>query len=175
MIDIIYLSKTEIHTNMLINFQHQQVIKRKWVLNKSWELVECSDLREWSLKKRKWIIKYLREQIEHGGTVIAAFDESILVGFCCIDGYLRGRTAKYMNLTMLFVDDRWKRKGIGERLFKEICEFALKMEAEKVFISAIPSYETIAFYFHMGCEDAKEIIPEYVDTENDRYLEYPLT
>jgi len=26
----------------------------------------------------------------------------------------------------------------------------------------------------MGCEDAKEIISEYVDTDQDRYLEYSL-
>ena len=31
------------------------------------------------------------------------------------------------------------------------------------------------FYLNIGCEDVKDIISEYIDTENDRYLEYPLT
>lgn len=48
------------------------------------------------------------------------------------------------------------------------------MMADKLFISAIPAVETIAFYFSMGCEDTMEMIPEYVDTEQDRYLEYLL-
>lgn len=98
----------------------------------------------------------------------------LFVGFCCIDGYLYGKTAKYANLTMLFVDDEWKRKGIGKALFKEICKYAKKKNAKKLFISAIPSVETIAFYFAMGCIDAKEIITDYIDTKNDRYLEYLL-
>ena len=49
------------------------------------------------------------------------------------------------------------------------------MYADKLFISAIPSFETIAFYFNIGCGDAKEIISEYVDTDQDRYLEFVLT
>ena len=50
----------------------------------------------------------------------------------------------------------------------------IAMKADKLFISAIPAVETIAFYFSMGCEDTMEMIPEYVDTEQDRYLEYLL-
>ena len=44
-----------------------------------------------------------------------------LVGFCSVDGRLAGKTVKYANLTMLFVDDKWKRKGVGRRLFDKIC------------------------------------------------------
>lgn len=88
---------------------------------------------------------------------------------------MRGDSAKYANLTMLFVDDEYKRKGIGKALFNAVCGHTIKMGAEKLFISAVPSVETVAFYFSMGCTDAKEIIPEYIDTEDDRYLEYSLT
>lgn len=79
-----------------------------------------------------------------------------------------------MNLTMLFVDDEWKRKGIGTKLFHQMCIYAENIKADKIFISAIPSYETVAFYSVMGCSDAKEIINSFVDSENDRYLEYDL-
>ena len=68
-------------------------------------------------KKKKWISQYLQQQIERGGFVVAAFDEDILIGFCSIDGYLLGKTAKYANMTMLFVDDRYKRKGIEKNCF----------------------------------------------------------
>ena len=48
------------------------------------------------------------------------------------------------------------------------------MKADKIFISAIPSVETVNFYFNIGCKDALEIIPEYVDTKQDRYMEFLL-
>lgn len=164
-----------IESDMFLNFNHHQLITKKWVKkDNKWELVDADNLREWSKEKRIWITKYLNEQIERGGSVKIAYDGGILVGFCSVDGYLLGNTARYANLTMLFVDDEWKRNGIGKCLFEEICKSAVKMNAEKLFISAIPSLETIAFYFSMGCEDAKEIISEYIDTENDRYLEYSL-
>ena len=66
-------------------------------------------------------------------------------------------------------------EGVGRKLFEHICVCAKGMGAEKLFISAIPSFDTIAFYFTMGCVDAREVIPEYVDTEEDRYLEFALT
>ena len=50
-----------------------------------------------------------------------------------------------------------------------------EMKADKLFISAVPSFETVAFYFSMGCQDTQELIEEYMDTEHDRYLEYSLT
>ena len=175
MVKVVNLAVKDIASNMLADFNHRRRITKKWTQrNNQWELTESSDLREWNEEKRLWIPQYLQEQIARGGSVIAAFDTDTLVVFCAVDGYLRGETAKYANVTMLFVDDRWKRKGIGSKLFCKICKQAENMKADKLFISAVPSLETVAFYFHMGCEDAKEIIPDYVDTEQDRYLEYRL-
>ena len=175
MVEIKNLSTNDISSDMLLNFNHHQIITKKWVnRNNKWEIVATSDLREWNKDKRIWISEYLRQQITRGGSVIGAYVEDILVGFCCVDGTLIGKTTKYANMTMLFVDDRWKRKGIGKKLFKEICICAKQMDAEKLFISAIPSFDTIAFYFNMGCKDARDIISEYVDTDKDRYLEFVL-
>jgi GNAT superfamily N-acetyltransferase len=143
-------------------------------INHQWELTDTSIMRQWNAEKRVWITQYLRQQIERGGAVIAAFEANELIGFGSIDGYLFGNTAKYANLTMLFVDDRWKRNGIGSKIFDEICKHAERMKADKLFISAIPAVETVDFYLHIGCQDANEIVPEYVDTDQDRYLEFLL-
>ncbi len=176
MMEIKNLTIKDISSDMLLNFNHRQIITKKWVRRTDrWELTKAFELREWDEEKRKWIAAYLGRQIERGGLVIAAFAENILVGFCSVDGGLSGNTAKYANMTMLFVDDNWKRKGIGRNLFERICVCAAKLNADKLFISAIPSRETIAFYFALGCEDAGEIVTEYVDTDEDRYLEYALT
>ena len=169
------ISSDSISPDMLLHFHHCQIINRKYMnINGGWEITKAYELREWSIEKRRWITNYLCEQITHGGSVVGAFFGDALVGFCSIDGYLFGDTAKYANLTMLFVDDEFKRNGIGTELFKAICKCALSHGADKLFISAIPSVETISFYFNMGCVDAQEIITNYIDTENDRYLEYKL-
>ena len=90
---------------------------------------------------------------------------------CCVGGDLAGETASYANLLLLFVDDRFKRHGIGRLLLQEACRYAKKLGAEKLFLSAIPSEDTIAFYQNMGCVDAKEIVNPFVDDEEDRLME----
>ncbi len=169
------LSPDNLTTNMLLDFNHTQHIKQKYIKKENeWILTPVDIVRQWDLEKRQWIPEYLAEQIERGGFALGAFEDETLVGFCCIDGYLCGQTANYRNLTMLFVDDNFQRKGIGRKLFQQACSIALQKGAEKLFISAIPSVDTISFYLSMGCQDAKEIIESYVDTEEDRYLEYIL-
>ena len=57
-------------------------------------------------------------------------------------------------------------------LFQNAYQYAMILGAEKIFISAIPSVDTIAFYFKMGCVDADEVVSSFVDSKDDRYLEY---
>ena len=131
MIEIKDLTINDISANTLLNFNHHQVITKKWVnRNNNWELSDCSDVREWNEKKRIWISEYLRQQIGRGGSVVAAFDNNIFVGFCCVAGCLAGNTAGYANMTMRFVDDKWKRCGVCRKLFERICICASKMKAE---------------------------------------------
>lgn len=169
------IQKSSILPGLLDGFVHSQKIVKKWIkLNDVWELTDASLLREWSAEKRVWITEYMCQQIERGGTTVGAFCDDRLIGFCCVDGTVSGNSAKYANLTMLFVDDNWKRNGIGKSLLQEACKHATKLGAEKIFISAIPSAETIAFYQSMGCVDAAEIIEVFVDSDDDRYLECDL-
>ena len=165
----------ELSDDMFADFHHYQHISRKWAKSdENWILCETDEVREWNAEKRRWIPGYLREQLQRGGTLLGAFYEGDLIGFACADGLFHGDEVRYANLTMLFVDDRWQRKGIGKALFKAMCRLVSVSGADKLFISAIPSEETIAFYFSMGCLDADRIIAEFVDTEYDRYLEFQL-
>lgn len=115
-------------------------------------------LREWSAEKRKWITEYMLRQSIGAALCLAHIVMKDGSAFCCIDGVISGETAKYANLTMLFADDYWKRRGIGKLLFQKVCRYAFTIGAEELFISAIPSAETIAFYQSMGCTDANEIL-----------------
>lgn len=176
MIKIKSLSRKDISEDFLNGFNHEQRITAEWKkVNNVWITVETDVLREWDAEKRKWIPAYLKEQIDQGGVVLGAFHDNRLVGFASVDGILLGECAKYANLTMLFVDDAFKRKGVGRSLFCGIKKAACDLNADRLFISAIPSVDTIAFYFSMGCSDAEEIIPDFVDTDEDRYMECALT
>ena len=166
------LSSDEIRPEMLLSFRHDQHITRKWAKpNGTWELADADELRQWDTEKRVWITEYLREQIISGGAAIFAFDGSDIVGFCSVDGKTFNQ---YANLTMLFVDDNRKRRGIGRKLFAAACGHARKMGADKLFISSIPSLETVSFYQALGCVDASKIIEDFVDTHEDRYMEFDL-
>jgi len=172
---ITQLQRTSIFPGLLDGFAHSQKITKKWVKrNDAWELTDTALLREWSAEKRVWITEYMCQQIDRGGITVGAFCDDRLIGFCCVDGVISGNSAKYANLTMLFVDDNWKRNGIGTLLLQEARKHVIKLGAEKIFISAIPSAETVAFYLKMGCIDANEIVGNFVDSEDDRYLEIPV-
>lgn len=172
------LTPNEMHPGMLKDFNHEQRISEKYIKDTDqYKLVKTDELRQWSAEKRIRLSQYLCRQPDSGGAVIGAFaSDGRLVGFASLDGTLQGMAdgPKYANLTMLFVDDEWKRQGIGRKLFERICLCARDRKADKLFISAVSSYETIAFYFSMGCIDAEAIVDSFIDTEEDRYLEYAL-
>ena len=139
MVKIIPLNTKNIAPEMLFDFCHHQVITKTYIQdNNEWKTTDTHILREWSLEKKKWISQYLQQQIERGGFVVAAFDEDILIGFCSIDGCLLGKTAKYANMTMLFVDDRYKRKGIGKTFF-EIARNQMKANRYTKFFLSVNS------------------------------------
>ena len=153
MISVRKLCKEDLTPEMLMGFRHEQIWTKQWCrMADEWCLESCEKMRTWDLEKRKWIPNYLLAQIENGGYVTGAFDDSQLIGFSCVDGVLSGKLARYVNLTMLFVDDRYQRQGIGKKLFLAAVNATQTIGAEKLFISAIPSEDTIAFYMAMGCE-----------------------
>ena len=78
-----------------------------------------------------------------------SFTDAQIIAFACIDGNLIGHPVCYSNLTMLFVDDRFQRLGIGKKLLGSIKNEASKIGADRLFISAIPSEDTIAFYLSL--------------------------
>lgn len=159
--------------DMLTDFAHAQKWSEQWTQrNGAWILESAQQFRIWSEEKRIWIPKYLQEQIERGGNVFGAFKEEKLVGFAAHDAPIVIDGIKWVNLTMLFVDDGFARCGIGASLFNEITKSAKENGVGKLFVSAIPSKETVAFYFSQGCVDATVVIEAFVDTKEDRYLEY---
>lgn len=124
------LHTSDIFPGLLDTFAHSQKITKQWIKKREdWVLTDVSILREWSPEKRIWISEYMSQQINRGGITVGAFCGAQLIGFCCVDSVLSGNSAKYANLTMLFIDDAWKRNGIGKLLFQEARRYAIVIGA----------------------------------------------
>ena len=172
------LGHVDLKSDFLRTFAHEQVYGRVWKQRGGqWRLeaVGTPTVRSWSAEKRLWVPEYLEAMRSAGGCVLGCFAGEVLAGFLALDGRFGGAEGRTLNLAMLFVDDRYQRQGVGRRLFTAGMERARRMGAETVFLSAVPTEETVAFYFAMGCEDAEEVVPEFVDTPDDRYLKFSLS
>ena len=165
----------ELDGAFLWDFDTYQCCRRMWVKKDSqWSLERTSSVRQWSDGKKLQITRYLAWLIGAGGRVFGAFAGDRLVGFAALDKDYGGSREQYMNITMLFVDSRYQRRGVGKFLFDECAKEAGGLGAEKLFISSIPAENTVAFYFAMGCRDAEETIEDWIDMSYDRYLEYTI-
>ena len=166
------LTAADLYPELLQDFNHIQDWTHQWVNTpQGWELQAISGSRRWDEEKRRWMVTYLQEHLERKGRLVGVLDSNRLVGFAAVDGpVIEG----YADLTLLFVDDLYKRQGLGRALFHHAATAAKELGAQKLFIPSIPSEETVAFYFAMGCTDARQIIPSFVDSDKERWLELPL-
>ena len=106
------IAPDELGEDFLDGFRRIQRITELWVREETGYVLRPAQLLyEWSDEKRRWIPLWLKEQAERGGAVFGAFRDGKLVGFSSIDGTLAGESTRIANLTMLFVDDRFKRRG----------------------------------------------------------------
>lgn len=112
------LADGDILPDMMEAFNNYQKIERRWVKKDStWVVEDVSLVHVWNDEKRRWVPRYLLQQLERGGAVFGAFENDRLAGFASVDGGLAGADAQYVNLTMFFVDLEYRGSGVGRALF----------------------------------------------------------
>lgn len=118
----------------------------------------------------------LKETIRAGGVAIGTFnEEDRLVGFVTLNSGFFGETAKYVLLESMFVSKQFRNYGIGKQLFQKCTEKAKEWGADKLYMCAASSQETIAFYRSVGCVDAKEVNKQLYESDpRDIQLEFEL-
>ena len=115
----------------------------------------------------------LKETFEQGGYVAGAFDGQKLAGFCSVNRNLFGSEHKYALLDQIFISNGYRGMGIGKTLFFMAVEQAKQWGADKFYICAGSSEDTLNFYTYLGCENAKEVNQAlFEQDENDIQLEY---
>lgn len=103
-------------------------------------------------------LRRLRQTVRTDGIAIGAFcADGRMVGFSALNLTPFGKTWRYALLDQLFISRESRRMGIGKRLFLLTAAEAKKNAAQKLYICAGSSEETIAFYRALGCVDAMEI------------------
>lgn len=169
------LGRSDIDSCLLLHFSRYQRVTQCWRKHENnWQLENCAYIRDWDEDKKKWAVAHFVSRLQEGGALIGSFEEGHLVGFALLSGALSGTACRYINLEMLMISHGCRHRGIGAGLFHSACQKALELEADKLFISAHPAADVIAFYQKMGCRNAAEVIPAFVDTAEDWLMEYPL-
>lgn len=122
-----------------------------------------------------WHLNRFKETVKNGGTAFGCFEGEKLIGYGTVDKELFGMQEKYALLDQLFVSQNQRGKGIGKALFFLCAKQAAEYGAEKLFLCAGSSENTIAFYKKLGCVPAAEKNQRlYEEDPRDIQLEFSL-
>lgn len=170
------LAADEITPELFGAFVRTQNVTKVWrKRDGQWVIEEDPFVDDWSASDYAFLCECLRNTVNTGGMVKAAFLDGRLKGFASVEGAALGSRGQYRDLTSLHVSQDARRHGIGRTLFEAACEFALAQGAEKLYISSHSAVETQAFYRSVGCVEAQEYNAEHVAREPfDCQLERPL-
>lgn len=166
---------------LLDKYNNYQEIKKHWHKeNNEWVLrdmdLQYSIIGNWDNTRKINTINGFVKCIEDNGFVIGAYFDDYLIGFAVIVNKLFGKNNEYIDLNSIFISYEFRNQGIGRKLFQEICIGAKQLGAQKLYISANSSEETVAFYKAIGCCEAMEINQELFEKEPfDVHMEYCLS
>lgn len=156
----------EINRDLFKDFIRRQVVTKCWRKeNGIWVIREDPFTDDWSESDYRILISCLRNTMQTGGFVYAAFYMDMLKGFVSAEAELFGEERKYVDLSSIHVSEDMRNHGIGTRLFLAAKEWAGKRGADKLYISAHSAVESQAFYRKMGCTEAQICLPQHTKAE----------
>jgi N-acetylglutamate synthase-like GNAT family acetyltransferase len=121
------------------------------------------------------ILRRQKQLLANGGWVYGAFDSGKLVGVASLENRFRGRTHRYCKMDILFVSRDYRREGIAEKLLSVCKTTARGIGAERLYISATESKNTVDFYMKRGARLVEELDDDLFRMEpEDIHLEIVL-
>lgn len=131
------------------------------------------DIQGWPPGEAEQYTPILLDCYDRGGTFWGAFERDVLVGVAVLESKFIGSQQDTLQLKFLHVSRDYRNQGLGARLFNLAVERGKSLGANKLYISATPSENTIHYYLRLGCVCASEIDPELFALEpEDIHLEY---
>jgi predicted N-acetyltransferase YhbS len=136
---------------------------------------EFYDMKGWPSSELDRCIGHLYDIYDRNGVLFGAFVEDRLVGVSALESEFIGKDKDQLQLYFHHVDSNYRHKGVGGKLFRNAVMKAEELGAERLYISATPSKNTISFYLHMRCRLASEVNPKLFELEpKDIHLEFLL-
>lgn len=123
-----------------------------------WKLLEQSSTRVWRFteERKKKLIQELEESFsDENSLILIAEDGSKIIGF--VGGTVINRT-EYLPpiigmLTRMFVNEEYRRKGVGRSLIQDICRFFRSKQVEKIYLRyVLGNIEGEKFWQDLGFE-----------------------
>jgi len=126
---------------------------------------EYHDVPPWSTGQQDAFIGHIRQLHEDGGTVIGAWDASVLVGMITLGRRLMGDRQDLLNVNGLWVSREYRRRGVASTLMALLTSEATSRGAKGLYVSATPSKNTVEFYMRQGFELAETVDPQLFELE----------
>ncbi len=116
-----------------------------------------------------------RTIIDQGFALGVFHEDGSMVGFVTLNKEIFGEKSNYVLLDQLFISKPYRKKGIGKQLIEFCTHKARSFGADKIYICAGSSKDTIAFYKALGCQEAMETNEVLLESDpRDIHLEYVL-
>ena len=160
------LRADELCRELFRDFIRHQVVTKCWRRdNGAWVVKDDPFIDDWTDADYQTLVACLKNTVQTGGVVYAAFADGVLKGFASVEADFFGRERQYLDLTSIHVSEDMRGRGVGRSLFQLAKEWAKGKGAKKLYISAHSAVESQAFYRAMGCVEAKEYNQQHVDAE----------
>lgn len=123
------------------------------------------DMTGWPSDDLPGIREHLRSCMVEGGASWGAFDGDRLVGISTLDGRRYGERGDVLDLYFLHVSNLYRHQGIGRALLELAKARARELGAKRLFVSGLPSINTIRFYRAVGFDLVQEADPRLIERE----------
>ncbi len=144
-----------------------ETITHVWYLRDGQMVLEEErwDMKGWPRDDLPGIREHLRACMEGGGASWGAFDVDRLVGIAALDGRRYGERGDVLDLYFLHVSNGYRHQGIGRALLELAKARARELGAKRLFVSGLPSINTIRFYRAVGFDRVQDADPRLLERE----------
>ncbi len=156
----------DITAELFSEFHRHQVVKKcHRKIDGEWTVIDNAFVEDWGTAEFEYLSECLKNTVNTGGVVYAAFEGERLLGFSSVESEFFGSEKQYLELSSIHVSEEMRGKGTGKQLFYRAREWAKAHGAKKLYISAHSSVESQAFYKAVGCREAEEYSAPHVEKE----------
>lgn len=144
----------------LDNFDRSQGVKRVYA-NENGKLLLKDQIwtMDWSLEHKREVAADLKSD---ECIAYAVWENEKVIGFVSV---MKALIGSRMVLDIIQVDQAFRGRGIGRKLFELAALEAKNAGAKELYISACCSEETVNFYKAMGAVPTDDPIPEITEAE----------